>query len=192
MSCLRIDQIYLFLEKELSPSENKKIKEHLSSCSKCKKAVEERKILLQAAESLPLWKTPPNFTQHVMSAVFLEKVTFRSWLTTVTVGIASLILTFLFFFLFSGQSLVDLFVSLNSRILNTIQNFTVSFAKLVKLVTLFGKIIYRFIEFLFKSIAQLTSIISPEVQITLIILTLILSASLFYGVSRKLLSGEKI
>lgn len=64
MNCLRINQIYLYLEGELSPAENKSIEEHLSSCLICKKAVKERKLLLQASRSLPLWNTPPDFSHH--------------------------------------------------------------------------------------------------------------------------------
>ena len=74
MTCLRIDQIYLYLEKELTPFENKKIEEHLYSCLKCKNEIEERKILLKASKSLPLWELPSNFSLHLMERLFPDKV----------------------------------------------------------------------------------------------------------------------
>lgn len=101
MNCLRINQIYLFLEKELSPSENKKIEEHLASCPKCKKAMEEREFLHQAAESLPLWQTPPDFTHQIMAAIFPEKISLRSWFTALAAGFSSTVLILSAYFLIS-------------------------------------------------------------------------------------------
>lgn len=100
MKCLGIDQVYSYLEKELSSEENKKIEEHLATCLKCKKALEERSLLLQAADSLPLWQIPPDFTQQVMARVYPDKVTLRQWLTAVAVGTSSIVATLLAFFIF--------------------------------------------------------------------------------------------
>jgi len=43
MKCLGIDQIYLYLEKELPSEENKKIEEHIATCLKCKKCSRREK-----------------------------------------------------------------------------------------------------------------------------------------------------
>lgn len=191
MTCLRIDQIYLYLEKEFSPSENKKIEEHLASCLKCKNALEERKILLQASESLTLWETPPDFIRQVMAQIFPEKVTARSWFITMAVGFSSIILMFLAFFLLSGQNLARLLINLSFSLLDLVRNISILFVKLFKLATLLVKIIVQFSRFLIEGFARLTTILSPEIQILLITLTLILSASLLYGMRRKFMTGEK-
>jgi len=60
MSCLRLDQIYLYLEGQLPASEIKELEKHLASCLKCQEAVEERKVLLQASQTLPLLETPTS------------------------------------------------------------------------------------------------------------------------------------
>ncbi len=191
MRCLGIDQIYLFLEKELSPSEHKKIEDHLASCPKCKNAVEERRTLLQASESLPIWETPPDFTNQVMLQIFPEKISLRSWLTATAAGFSSIILTLFALFLLSGNNLPDLLTEFSHALLDIVRNFSILSVKLFKVVSLLIRIIYRFGRLIVEGFAHLTTIISPEVQIILITFTLILSASLVLGVRKKLMTGEK-
>lgn len=191
MTCLRIDQIYLYLEKELTPSENKKIEEHLASCLKCKNAIDERKILLKASESLPLWELPSDFSRQVMSRIFPEKVSLRTWATAAALGFSSFILILLAFFLLTGKNLADLFIDLGHAQLNPVRNLLILFVKLVKLASILVKVIVQFSRLLFEAFALLTTILNPETQIILILITVILSASLFYGVRRKFMTGEK-
>jgi len=191
MNCLRINQIYLYLEGELSPAENKSIEEHLSSCLICKKAVKERKLLLQASRSLPLWNTPPDFTQQVMTRIFPEKVSLRSLLTVMAAGSSLIFLTFLTYLLISDQNLADFLISLGQTLLNLVRNLSILFVKLYKLASLLVKIILQFSEFLLKGFASLTTILSPELQIILITFTLILSAFILFRVKKTLLTGER-
>lgn len=191
MRCLRVDEIYLYLEKELSPSENKRVIEHLAVCPKCKNAVEERRILSQAAETLPFWKTPPDFTHQVMAQIFPRKVTLRHWLVATAAGLSSIILTFLAFFALSGENLLEMFIGLGHSLLELLRTFSVFFVKAFKLASLLIRIIIQFVGFLIKGFVRLSSIPSLEAQIILIILTVILSATLFFGVRRKFMAGEK-
>lgn len=191
MKCLRIDQIYSFLEKELKSEENKKIEEHLEICSKCKKVVEERTLLLQAAGSLPLWQTPADFTQQVMAKIFPAKVPLRGWLTVAATGFSTTILMLVAFFLLSGQNPSSFLTSFNHSLWNFVQNLSVIFVKFFKLVSLLVKIILQFSEHFFKGVARMTTIISPEVQIIIITFITVLAISLLYGVRRIILTGEK-
>lgn len=192
MKCLNIEQIYLYIEKELSLGENKKIEEHLTICPKCKKALEERRLLLQATESLPLWQTPPDFTQQVMARIFPAKVSLKAWLGAVSTGFVSLILALFIFFLATGQNLSSLALSFYDTILNLIRNFSPIFVKLIKLASLFVKILQQLAEYIIKGFTLLTTIISPEIQIIIITITIILIASSIYGIRKKLLVGEKV
>ena len=191
MKCLNIEQIYLYIEKELSLGENKKIEEHLTICPKCKKALEERRLLLQATESLPLWQTPPDFTQQVMARIFPAKVSLKAWLGAVSTGFVSLILALFIFFLATGQNLSSLALSFYDTILNLIRDFSPIFVKLIKLASLFVKILQQLAEYIIKGFTLLTTIISPEIQIIIITITIILIASSIYGIRKKLLVGEK-
>ena len=108
MSCLRIDQIYLYLEKELSGSEKKIVETHLQSCTTCHEAFKERQTLNQAISHFPLWEPPENFAKQVISRLFPERISFRSWLTAMCVGISSVVLTLFLAYVLSGQNLGQL------------------------------------------------------------------------------------
>lgn len=191
MRCLRADQIYLYLEKELTPPEIQKIKEHLTSCPACQKAVEERKILLQASESLPLWEIPPDFARQVMERISPKKVPLRSWLAAAAAGLLSISLTFFIFFVLSGENFLEVVFGLGHGLLELVRTASVLLIKVFKLISLLIKVINQLLGFLFEGFIRFTSILNPEVQIILIVLTIILSLTLIFGVRRKFIGGEK-
>lgn len=191
MKCLTIEQIYLYIENELSPSENKNVENHLRVCPICQKALEERKLLSQAAESLHLWEPPPDFTQQVMARIFPPKVSLPAWLGTLATGFASMVLCFLILTLVTGQNLKSLLLSFTEAVFDFIKYLIPLFVKVLKLASVLVTIVQRFAEFLLKGLTLLTSIISTEVQIIIISTTIILIVSSIYFLRRKLLFGEK-
>jgi len=191
MKCLSIEQIYLYIEKELSPSKNKNVESHLKVCSKCQKALEERRLLSQAAESLHLWETPPDFTQQVMARIFPPRVSLPAWLGTLAAGFASMVLCFFILTLVTGQNLRSLLLNFTEAVFNFIKYLIPLFVKVLKLASVLVTIAQRFAEFLLKGLTVLTSIISTEVQIIIISTTIILIVSSIYFLRRKLLFGEK-
>lgn len=191
MKCLGIDQIYLYLEKELASEENKKIEEHLNTCLKCKNALEERSLLLRAADSLPLWQLPPDFSQQVMTRIFPAKVTLREWLTAVAVGFSSITGTLLAFFMLTGQNLTTFLSNVSHTLWNSLRNIVLIFVKLFKLASLLINVFQQFAGYLFDNFARLTTLIRPEVQIIIVTFSIILVVSLIFGIKRKILIGEK-
>jgi len=191
MKCLSIGQVYLYIEKELSAPENKKIEEHLRTCPKCRKALEERRLLLQAAESLPLWQIPPDFTQQVMTQIFPVKVPLSAWLKAASAGFISIIIVLFIYIMATGQNFSGLLINLNHTLWNLVKNFSLIFVKLFKLASIFVKMLQQFIGFLIKCFTWLTTIISPQVQIIIITVTIIFIVSSIFGIKRKLLIGEK-
>jgi len=192
MKCLSIEQVYLYIEKELSPSENTKIEEHLSTCQKCRDALEERKPLLQAAESLPLWETPPGFTQQVMARIFPPRVPISAWLTAAYVGFGLIILAIFSLFLVTGQNFSGFLTSLNHSLWNFVRNISPFFVKLLKVASLFVKVLQQLLGYIIKAFASLTTVISPQVQLIIITIAIILIAFSIYGIKRKILIGEEI
>lgn len=191
MNCLLIEQIYLYLEKELSSPEKKKIEYHLTRCLKCRKALEERKILLQAAESLPSIEAPSDFTQRIMNRIFPAKVSIREWLLAFSLGFTIFLATSFIYLLASGQSLSSLFISLFHSRWNQGINISLIFAKLIKLISISLSTIRQILEALLHALSMLTTIISPEIKIIIITITLILTTFLIYGLRKKLAIGEK-
>jgi predicted anti-sigma-YlaC factor YlaD len=191
MNCLRIDQVYLFLEGEFSSEENRSIENHISSCEKCRKAVEERKLLVEASQSLPVWETPHDFTQHVLAHIFPKRITLRDWIVTTSIGLSSAVLAFFVVHLISGQNLADLFINLNRTVLNLFQNIVVVLVKTAKLISVGIQVILKIVSLMLKGFASLTTILSLEFQIGLIALSTIFIVLLLFGAKRKLLAGEK-
>ncbi len=191
MKCLGIDQIYLYLEKELPSEENKKIEEHIATCLKCKNVLEERSLLLQAADSLPLLQTPPDFIQQIMERIPPVKVSLREWVTAVAVGSSSIMVTLFAYFIFTGQNLMSVLDNFSHTLWNTIRNVALILVKLFKLASLLITIISQFVGYFFENFDRLTTLISPEVQIIIITFSIILFTSLILGIRRKILIGEK-
>lgn len=192
MNCLRIDQVYLFLEGELSSEENQSIEDHISSCEKCRKAVEERKLLVEASQSLPVWETPQGFTQRVLAHIFPNRITLRDWIVTASIGLSSAVLAFFVVYLISGHNLADLFINLNRAVFNLFQNIVVVLVKTAKLISVGIQVILKIVSLILKGFASLTTILSPELQIGLIAFSAIFIALLLFGAKRKLLAGEKV
>ena len=191
MNCLRIDQVYLFLEEEFSSEENRSIEDHISSCEKCRKAVEERKLLVEASQSLPVWETPQDFTQRVLAHIFPKRITLRDWIVTASIGLSSAVLAFFVVYLISGHNLADLFINLNRTGLSLFQNIVVVMVKTAKLISVGIQVILKIVSLILKGFASLTTILSPELQIGLIAFSVIFTALLLFGAKRKLLTGEK-
>ena len=191
MNCLTIDQIYLYLEGELSSMDNRSIEDHISSCDKCQKAVAERKMLLEASQSLPVWEIPKDFTPRVLAYIFPKKITLRDWFVTAAIGLVSAVTAFFVVYLISGQNLADLFINLNRTALNLFRNIVVVLAKAAKLISVGIQLIYKIISLFIRGLASFTTILSPELQIGLIVLTVIITALLLFGAKRKFLAGEK-
>ena len=191
MNCLRIDQIYLFLEGELSPKENRSITAHISSCEKCQKAVRERKLLVEASQSLPVWEAPQNLAQRVLANIFPKKIALRDWVVTAALGLSSAVLAFFVVYLVSGQTLADLFINLNHTALNLFQNIVVLSVKAAKLISVGIQIILKIVSLIINGLGSLTTILGPELQIGLILLTVVITVLLLFGAKRKLLAGEK-
>jgi len=191
MGCLTIAQIYLFIENELASDEIRKIQKHLSTCVKCRNAVEERRVLVQAADTLPQFELPPNFTEHVMAKIFPSRIPLRVWIRASAGGLSAIIFAFFLFYVFSGKNLADLFISVNKFLLPVLRTLSTGVVKAFKLIWHLINIIAQFFDFVLKGFGKLTTILSPEVQIGIFALTLIASTLIFLTVRKKLMFGEK-
>ena len=191
MGCLTIKQIYLFIDKELSSDETRKIQKHLSTCPKCRNMVNERDILVQAADSLPQFELPSNFTEQVMANIFPSRIPLRVWIRATAGGLSAMIFAFFLFYIFSGKNLADLFISINKFLLPALRTLSTGVVKAFKLIWYLIKIIAQFFDFALKGFGKLTTILSPEAQIGIVTLTLIASTIIFLTVRKKIMFGEK-
>jgi hypothetical protein len=190
MKCLQSEQIYLYLEKELPGPETALIREHLKECPLCRKAVKERRVFIKAAESLPSLKVPQDFSRQVMEQIFPLKIPVRASILAVTACFSVMLTALFILFLRSGQTLVNILINLNHSVWNFLKHTLVLSAKISKLAILLIKTISQCIQQIFNGLASLTSILGPELQIALIILSLAIFTIIFYGLKKKLSIGE--
>lgn len=192
MNCLSIDLIYLYLEGELPTAEISAVEKHLHSCPLCQNAVEERRLLLEAADNIPLIQPPPMFTQQVMSRILPQRISLRAAVLAVTSAFTSAAALLMILFLLSGQSVANMLVGLNHAAINVVRNIVVGGAKVIKVVVLVFKLIYQFSEFIVEGLGHLTGILSPEFQVMIISVILLSTMFLYLVVKRKILTGDKI
>jgi len=191
MSCLSVEQIYMYLEKQLSPPENKKIEKHVGSCSKCQKVLEERKFLLQAVEDLPSWQVPSNFAQKVMERLSPIKVTWWGWISALAGGFLTFVMAFIIYILVTGQNLSSLFINLYQALWEQIKNSSLVFIKFFKVMSVILSTVAQLLKSLSQGLLQILTVIKPEAQILIIVILTLISFFIIYGIRRKFLVGEK-
>lgn len=191
MSCLSADDIYLYLEGELTGPDASRISVHLEHCAACREALEERRLLLQAARRLPRWTVPQDFARQVMERLFPQRLSLGRALWTAAIGTFAIVTSLLLVFLFSGLGLLNFLMSLNQSILNGLRDLAVFGAKFVKTFTLMVKVFSQFIGFVWENLTRLSGLPSAELQAALVVITLLFTASVYIGLRRLLPMGEK-
>lgn len=192
MSCLKIADIYAYLEEELPAGQREKIERHLSDCPRCREAVEERKLLAEAASALPDLDIPADFTERVMAKIAPVRRRLPVWLIAFAAGFSSLTLLSILAVISEGRNLLTLWTSLSHSLWGYAKNAVVLMAKLITVLSAAGKVLSSLFHPIYKGFSLLTSLISPAAQIFIMTLTLVLFITLFYFLRKKFMLGEKI
>lgn len=166
MNCLSLERLYAFLEGALSSAEKQDIESHLAACPKCRDAVEERKRILQAIDSLPAFEVPPDFAKGVMDRILTEqekaKVTIFGWLAAGAAGFLAVTAVLSIFALVSGQNLIRFFIRLNHGLWSYVKDAAFMLVKIGKFLLVAFKVIYELLGRGLESLKVFTSLISPE------------------------------
>jgi anti-sigma factor RsiW len=189
MNCVRLDEIYRFLDGDLSPAEQNAVEGHLAVCARCREALEDRRILAEAADGLPSFLVPADFSRQVMEKIAARKVSLPAWLIILASGTSVLAALAAVAFL-SGRDALSLLSGINHSLWNGIKSAIVFSAKLVRLVSLAGESLRPLIHVFGKGLAALAGVISPGLQAILITLSLGLIVSLFYGLHKVFSMGD--
>jgi hypothetical protein len=190
MTCLKVDEIYLYVEKELEPFERRRIESHLASCSRCREAVASRARLAEAAGSLPDIEIPAEFSRQVMSRILASKYSLRGLFLTLAAGSSLLAAAFGVLSLATGKSLTGLLVNFNQYLWVNLRTLSIAVIKLFKLSYLSVKTLFDLIEEFMKGFSVLTGFISPQARIVIATLSLLLITTLFFMIRRRFLLGE--
>lgn len=190
MSCLKISDLYEYLDRGRSAEQANAIEEHLHVCRKCRRAVEERKLIALAASSLPPFEVPEDFPERVISRLPRMKRRRPGWLIALAAGMSLAILTSAAL-IASGRSALEFFSSASHAFWESAKTVAVLTAKLAALVSLTGRTLRSLFEAGTKSLSVLTSFIHPGLQILFMALALGILVSIYYGMRKKFSIGDE-
>ncbi len=191
MNCLSGEEIYLFLEEEISPSERIKIKEHLLTCDKCKEALEERRMFLEALKDIPLWETPPDFTIKTVERLFSRKNLFAKGIWLAVAGSVSIFI-FLTLILNPVKYLSEILQNFTNLILNFTKGILVFLAKIIKMIIILSRTLFLIVNIIIKGFSKITTLITPEIQMMSAGVILIIISFFIYLMMKKVSRGERI
>lgn len=199
MSCLRPEQIYALLEGGLDSAASLSIDQHLAECPACRTAVEERRLLVQAAESLPAIAVPADFAAGIMARLHppedasLPRLSLRGWLAATFAGAGTFGLALTLLALLSGHNLGTYFLRLSQALIGYLQDATATAVKLAKYILLFLKIARELAGAAIGILKQATAFIGPEVQAVCLLAALaLLAAGAFLWKRRQPHPGEPL
>jgi predicted anti-sigma-YlaC factor YlaD len=191
MSCLRIADIYAYLEGAFAAGRREEIEKHLRLCPKCREAVADRKYFDEAASSLPDLDMPLDFTDRVMARIAAAPRTGRAWLAAAAAGISALALFLVLAAVVGGENLLTLLARLNHAFWGYAKDGTVLLAKLLAVLSLAGKVLNSLADLVYKGLGLLTALIGPGGQVLILTLMFAIFIALLYVLRRKSMTGEK-
>ena len=167
MSCRDLNTVYAYLEGDLSAAGRSDFEGHLARCPQCRAAVEDRRLLLRAAATLPPFEVPGDFVAGVISRLgpAPSRATVLGWLVAALAGLASFAATLVVAALLTGRSLSGLFLGFNRFLWNNVRNLSFVVTKGLKYLYLAGKILVQVFQKILEGLKVLTSFIGPEAQV---------------------------
>jgi predicted anti-sigma-YlaC factor YlaD len=190
MSCFNAENIYRYLDGELDQAERRDFERHVDACPKCRRAVEERRLLTEAAGSLPALELPADFSARVMARLERPRVTVFGWLAISAGSFASVVMLVVGVLTIGARSITDLVLGTESFLTSTLKNGAVLFGRATSLINLCFRVIYHFLAALWDGLAGVTAII-PLPWIAAITVVLLAVVTTSYLTMRKLFLGER-
>lgn len=191
MNCLRLADIYLYLENGLDPAAVREADEHLALCPGCRSAFEERRALMDAVAGIPDLAIPPDFAGRILARIPPDGSSRFGGRVAFIIGLSSFFLGGLACVILTGQSLPGFLIDANRSAWSALRDASLVFIKFAKLTVLGLDLFIKFISEIGKGLVRLGALISPEVYAACFLLFLALAALLVAGLRRMFLYGEK-
>jgi len=168
MPCLTVHRLYDYLEGALPAEESAAVERHLEGCPPCRHALDARKRLAEAAESLPPFSIPDDFAACVMAklpAVQAKKLRLR--LVWAAAAAATIVSGLGLGVVLSGQSVLVILQKIGTAFGSYLQGALNFAAKGLKLLALAGKIIETVSSQVLAGLRSVADMIGPEGQAVL-------------------------
>jgi len=190
MRHLRPEQIYAFLEGELTDGERRDIETHTAECAACRKALDERKTLEAAWTALTPYDVPPDFASTVMRRISTQpRPKVWTWIVAGLSALGALSVVVFGALGLVGTVQVSLVTGLNRSLFGLFSHSLVLGVKILKtaatVLSLTGDLVAR----LLAGFSTLILSFSDEIA-ALAALALVLSGLLAYGLRKRYLPGE--
>jgi predicted anti-sigma-YlaC factor YlaD len=192
MNCLRLEQIYLYIEGELEPAERRLVERHLDLCPGCRRAVEERTVLHEAALTLPPVEVPPDFSSRVLDRIPAWSPAPLARLMVFAAAAGSFFLVVLGMVLVTGRSLPVILAFAIRSFGDFLGRSATALGKGLEVLVTGFKIAGGFLGGFWKVLEAVShSFFRPETVAPAIALGLVLTTLLILGMKRFLFTGEK-
>lgn len=166
MPCLTFDRIYEYLDGTLGPAERGEVDRHLAGCAFCRRALEIRRTIAEAASALPDEPVPDDFAAGVMVRVaerpaYGPRKTVRALLWAA--GAAGLLVSACAVYAFwTGQGIPAVLQRWGGGFASYLQAAAAAAARGLKLLYLGSKIIADISSQALSTLQSVASMISPE------------------------------
>lgn len=151
-----------------------------------------RRLIGQAASTLPDLELPPDFSRRVMATILHQVSPLPRWFAGLVVGLSSLGLVCFLLAISGGKAGLTFISGFLRFFLAYFQNATVFLAKVMILLSSAGKTFLLIAGTMAKCFSLFRSLFSPETQTFILVSAMALLISLYFGLKRRLLTGEKL
>jgi hypothetical protein len=197
MSCLSLERIYDYLEGELSARERKSFDRHIDACPRCRRALDARRTIAEAAGSLPPLEVPADFVRAVMAdlpspgaAVPVEERAPRrrpSRLALALTGASALGAIGVATLLIAGNGIPGIFIGVGRSLQTTSLSVSPDIFKAARIITLLRRLASDLLAWLLEIFDIAASFIDSDVRIAIvgIVFVAMMAGGLLYA--RKLI-----
>ncbi len=193
MSCLNADQIDRYLEGELDRTEREDFERHLGTCPACRRAVDDWRLLSEAAAGLPALELPPDFSLRVMARIEADHkapVSVFGWLALGAAALVSLFSVLVGVLILSGHSLTGLILGLEGFLVTTFKSGALLFGQATSAIGLVVSVVRHYLSALWDALSGFGSVIPLPTAVAILAVQALIIGVAAFGL-RKILVGVR-
>jgi hypothetical protein len=182
MSCFSIEELYAYLEGVLPRDAARRVEAHVLACAECRALLEDRRVFMEAAESLPDIEIPDGFVPSLMARLETVpapqpmRLPIWTWFAATAAGSAAFLATLGGIALVSGQNLWEYLIHLQHGLLNYLQGAASAVIHFLKYIQIFLKVAGQFTTALADVFKRASAFLTPPVQAAFAVSVLLMLA----------------
>jgi hypothetical protein len=191
MSCLNADRIDRYIEGEMDPAAREDFERHLRSCPACRRAVDEWRLLAEAAAGLPPLELPSDFSRRVMARIgAAHGVSVFGWLFLGAAALVSLVSVGVGVLVLSGHSLTELVLGLEGFLVTTFKSGALVFGQVTSVIGLVVSVVRHYLSALWDALSGFGSVIPLPLAAAVLAVQVLIIGAAAYGL-KKILVGVR-